>query len=183
MRETDSALLDLIRRRSFRRGTFRLSSGAESNVYFNLKPTMMSPLGAYLAARALLAVIWEAKPDFVGGLEMGAVPVIGALAALSQREAKPVRTFFVRKRAKEHGTMDMIEGLAPDESLSGARVMVVDDVATTGGSILKAAEAARAAGATVETALVLIDREEGASEALAAAGIRLLSVLKAGDFQ
>jgi orotate phosphoribosyltransferase len=180
--DIDSRLLEVIRSRSFRRGHFRLSSGAESNFYFNLKPTMMSPEGAHLAARVLLARIWEEKAEYVGGLEMGAVPIIGAVAALSHAEGRPVRTFFVRKRQKEHGTMDVVEGLASDESLHGARVMIVDDVATSGGSILKAAEAARAAGAVVESALVIVDRQEGAAEALQKAGIRLLSVLRASDF-
>jgi orotate phosphoribosyltransferase len=180
--DVDSRLLEVIRQRSFRRGHFRLSSGAESTFYFNLKPTMMSPEGAHLAARALLARIREENIDYVGGLEMGAVPVIGAVAALSHAEGKPVRSFFVRKRQKEHGTKDIVEGLAPDESLSGKRVMIVNDVATSGGSILKAAEAARAAGAAVECALVIVDREEGATVALQKAGIRLLSVLKKNDF-
>jgi len=177
-----SALIEVIRRRSYRRGKFKLASGAESEFYFNLKPTMMSPEGAYLCARGLLGKIRGERVDYVGGLEMGAVPVIASLAALSFAEGKPVATFFVRKQAKDHGTQDLLEGLAPGETLSGKQVMIVDDVATSGGSIVKAAEAARAAGAMVETALVVIDREEGATAALAKAGIRLLSVLKKSDF-
>ena len=182
MSDVDSRLLEVIRQRSFRRGHFRLSSGAESNFYFNLKPTMMSPEGAHLAARALLARIWEENVDYVGGLEMGAVPVIACIAALSHADGKPVKTFFVRKQTKDHGTQDLVEGLATGESLSGKRVMIVDDVATSGGSILKTAETARAAGATVECALVIVDREEGATEALQKAGIKLKSVLRASDF-
>ncbi len=178
----DPELFEIIRLRSFRRGRFRLASGVESELYFNLKPTMMGPRGAYLSARAFLARIEDQEVEFVGGLEMGAVPIIASLAAVSEIEGHPVKTFFVRKAPKSHGTMDLIEGLAPDETLAGKRVLVADDVATTGGSILKAIEAVRKVGAIVETALVLVDREEGASEFLANHGVRLLSVFRGREF-
>jgi orotate phosphoribosyltransferase len=178
----EAKLFEIIRTRSFKRGHFKLASGRESELYFNLKPTMMSPAGALTSARALLARIWPENPDYVGGLEMGAVPVIAALAALSEAETRPVKSFFVRKQPKGHGTMDLIEGLAADETLEGKRVLVIDDVATSGGSILKAADAVVALGAKVDCALVLIDREEGATEALAPRGIRLLSVFKGREF-
>jgi orotate phosphoribosyltransferase len=175
-------LLELVRSRSFRKGKFTLASGAESTLYFNLKPTMMAPRGAYLAARAFLDVIHSEKIDYAGGLEMGAVPIIGALAALGEAEQRPVKTFFVRKAPKAHGTKETVEGLAPGESLAGQSVMVLDDVATTGGSILKAIETSRAAGAVVDTALVLVDREEGAKAFLQGHGVRLLSIFHAGEF-
>ena len=180
--QDEQALFEIIRERSFRHGKFKLASGRESELYFNLKPTMMSPSGALLSARALLARIWPESPSYVGGLEMGAVPVIAALAAISEAENKPVKTFFVRKQPKGHGTMDMIEGLAPNETLANAKVMVIDDVATSGGSILKAVDAARAIGAQVDAGLVLIDREEGAAEALQAQNVRLLSVFTGREF-
>ncbi len=182
MNADERELFDLIHERSFRRGRFRLASGRESELYFNLKPTMMTPKGALLSARALLARIWPESADYVGGLEMGAVPAIAALAAISEAEARPVKTFFVRKQPKGHGTMDMIEGLASNETLAKARVLVIDDVATSGGSILKAVDAVRAADALVNTALVLVDREEGAAEALAAQDVRLLSVFTGREF-
>ena len=176
-------LIDVIKARSYRRGKFKLASGAESEFYFNLKPTMMSPKGAYLAAKALLEKIRSVEGvAYVGGLEMGAVPVIASLAALSFADGQPVDTFFVRKQAKDHGTQDLVEGLAIGESLEGKRVIIIDDVATTGGSIVKAAEAARKAGAIVEHALVILDREEGGTENLAKAGMTLLSALKKSDF-
>lgn len=176
-------LRELIRARSFRLGKFTLVSGAESDLYFNLKPTMMDPRGAHLSARAFLARIAPEQVDYVGGLEMGAVPVIASVAAISDADGTPVKTFFVRKEAKKHGTRDVIEGLGPDESLEGARVLIADDVATTGGSIMKAVEAARGAGATVDIALVLVDRQEGAEESLREHGVRLLSVFKGGEFR
>ena len=160
---------------------FTLASGRESDIYINLKPTMMDPRGARLSALALLARLPK-DVDYVGGLEMGAVPVIAALAALSDAAGAPVKSFFVRKSAKDHGTREVIEGLAPGETLEGRRVTVIDDVATSGGSLLKTIEAARAAGARVEHALVLIDRKEGAAEALAAEGVSLGSVFTRADF-
>src|SRR5947208_17101543 len=99
-RESEGELFAIIRDRSFRRGKFQLASGRESELYFNLKPTMMSPTGALLSARALLARIRLENVDYVGGLEMGAVPVIAALAAISAAEGQPVKTFFVRKQPK-----------------------------------------------------------------------------------
>ena len=176
-------LIEVIKQRSYRRGKFKLASGAESEFYFNLKPTMMNPKGGYLCAKALLEKIRTvADVEYVGGLEMGAVPVIAALAAQSFADGAPVNTFFVRKQAKDHGTAEVIEGLAIGESLAGKRVIIIDDVATTGGSIVKAAEAARKAGAIVEHALVILDREEGGTENLAAAGMTLLSAVKKSDF-
>lgn len=180
--QNEAELLELIRSRSFRRGIFKLASGVESDRYFNLKPTMMTPRGAYLAARAFIDRINPEGVAYAGGLEMGAVPIIGALAAVSEIEGCPIKTFFVRKAPKGHGTQETVEGLAPTESLKGARVMVLDDVATSGGSIMKAIEAARLAGADVDVALVLLDRQEGAEEYLAERGIRLLSVFKASQF-
>jgi orotate phosphoribosyltransferase len=179
----ESELRDLIRARSLRFGKFKLSSGVESDLYLNLKPTMMDPRGAHLSARAFLARILPEKVDYVGGPAMGAVPVISAVAAISDAAGTPMRTFFVRNEAKQHGTRDVVEGLGPTETLQGARVLIADDVATTGGSIMKAVEAARDAGAIVEVALVLVDREEGAGQNLAEKGIRLLSVFKGDEFR
>ncbi len=176
-------LLGLIQDRSFRRGRFKLSSGLESDLYFNLKPTMMHPRGAHLSARAFLARILKEEIDFVGGLEMGAVPIIASLAAISDEAGTPINTFFVRKTAKDYGTQDVIEGLAAAQSLSGHRIMIADDVATTGGSILKAVDVARDAGALVDVALVLVDRQEGAEAFLAEHGVRLISVFTASAFR
>lgn len=175
-------LVALVRERSFRTGTFKLASGRESNLYFNLKPTMMLPEGAYLMARGLLAIAAPLRPQFLGGLEMGAVPLLGAVAALSHVAGQPVPTFFVRKQPKDHGTKLGVEGLADGETLSGAHVIVIDDVTTTGGSTIKTIEAARADGAIVEHAISVLDREEGASENFAAIGVNLHSVLTASLF-
>ncbi|HVM99373.1 MAG TPA: orotate phosphoribosyltransferase [Caulobacteraceae bacterium] len=178
----ESELLQMIRARSMRLGRFTLASGRESDLYLNLKPTMMDPRGAHLCAKAFLARV-PLGTDYVGGLEMGAVPVIAALAAVSDIAGRPVKTFFVRKAAKDHGTKEVVEGLASGESLAGKRVLVTDDVATTGGSVIKAIEAARNAGAVVEDALVIVDRQEGGAENLAAVGVTLHSVFVGDDFR
>jgi len=178
----ESELKAIIRERSIRIGKFTLASGRESDLYLNLKPTMMDPRGARLCAEAFLVRV-PPGTEYVGGLEMGAVPVISALAAVSDIAGTPVRTFFVRKSAKDHGTQEVVEGLMGGESLAGKRCLMVDDVATTGGSVLKSIEVARALGAIVEDAMVIVDRQEGGTENLAAIGVKLHSVFVGDDFR
>jgi orotate phosphoribosyltransferase len=178
----EAELKEIIRARSIRLGRFTLASGVESDLYLNLKPTMMDPRGARLCAQACLDRV-PSGTDYVGGIAVGAVPLVAALAAISDVEGRPVRTFFVRTAAKDHGTRELVEGLTGGESLAGKRVLVTDDVATTGGSVIQAIEAARAAGAIVEDALVIVDRQEGGTENLAALGVRLHSVFVGDDFR
>ncbi|MEZ5774709.1 MAG: orotate phosphoribosyltransferase [Hyphomicrobiaceae bacterium] len=178
-----AALVAIVRERSFQSGReFKLASGRISTLYFNLKPTMMHPEGAHRIASLVLDLIEDDRADLVGGLEMGAVPIAAALAAIGHAEGRPVGTFFVRKQAKEHGTRSLIEGLPAGETLKGKRVVILEDVTTTGGSALKAAEAAKAEGASVVRVVTVLDRQEGASEAFAAAGLPFSPVLTAADF-
>ncbi len=93
-----------------------------------------------------------------------------------------MKTFFVRQKTKEHGTRELIEGLSPLESLEGKRVMIVDDVATAGGSIMQAIDAAKACGAEVTSAMVIIDRNKGAGELLGRNGVKLISLFCESDF-
>lgn len=174
-------LAALIRERSFREGDFVLASGRRSRLYFNLKPTIMTAEGALLAAALLHDALAAEEARFAGGLEMGAVPIIGAIAAISRLRGRPVDGFFVRKAAKAHGAGLRLEGAAEGE-LAGRRAVVVDDVATSGGSLLQAVETVREARAQVDAALVLVDREEGAAELLSARGVRLRSIFTARDF-
>jgi orotate phosphoribosyltransferase len=176
-------LREIIRRRSFReKGAFKLASGRMSTLYFNLKPTMLDPQGARLIGAALAAKSAELGADAVGGLEMGAVPLVSATAAMSAVAGKPVRAVFVRKAAKDHGTQSLIEGLAEGETLVGRRVVVVEDVTTTGGSALKSVAVLREAGAHVTDVVTVLDRQEGADEAFAAAGVRLHALFKKSEF-
>jgi orotate phosphoribosyltransferase len=181
MTTTRDRLLGLIRTRSFATGDFTLASGKKSSLYFNLKPTMMHPDGAHLLGHALLDAIEGEPAAYIGGLELGAVPLVTTMAAASAQRGAPLPAFFVRKKAKEYGAKALIEGLGPGESLSGQRVVAVEDTSTTGGSLLQAIAAVREAGGIVEAAVTVIDRQEGASEALAAEGVRLLRVFTAAE--
>jgi orotate phosphoribosyltransferase len=176
-------LQDIIRSRSFSNDReITLASGRKSWLYFNMKPTMMDPEGAHLLAELLVDKIDGCGADYIGGLEMGAVPIVSFLAPASFRRGKPMQAFFVRKQAKGHGTQQRIEGLTKLESLEGKKVVMLEDVTTTGGSILKAIEDVRAAGAEVLKVVTLIDRQEGAEEAMAAQGVVLDPLFKAQDF-
>ena len=175
-------LAEIIRKRSFGRGEIKLASGRTSNFYFNLKPTMLDPEGAALLAELTFEALREDGLDYVGGLEMGAVPLAGAVAQLSWLKGHPIAAFFVRKKPKEHGARLAVEGLAEGESLKGKRVAIVEDVTTTGESALKAVEAARDAGGVVALVLTMVDREEGAGETFAKAGLAFRSLYRASEF-
>jgi orotate phosphoribosyltransferase len=175
-------LADIIRARSFGRGEITLASGRKSDFYFNLKPTMLDPEGAALLAELTFDALKDDKFDYVGGLEMGAVPLAGAIAQLSWLKNHPIAAFFVRKKPKEHGAQLAVEGLAKGETLQGKRVVIVEDVTTTGGSAIKALEAVRDAGGKVVLVYTMVDREEGATENFAEAGVPFRSLYRASEF-
>jgi orotate phosphoribosyltransferase len=173
----------IIADRSLKTGrVFTLASGRTSRVYIDLKPTILDPQGARLIGAAVAEAATRHRAPLVGGLEMGAVPLVAAAAAMSAVAGTPVGALFVRKEAKAHGTESRIEGIAEGESLAGRTVLVVDDVTTTGGSTLRAVAALRAAGATVTDAIAVVDREEGAVAALAAEGVTLQALFRKSDF-
>jgi orotate phosphoribosyltransferase len=172
----------IIANRSFGRGEVTLASGRKSDFYFNLKPTMLNPEGAALLAELTFDALKDGKYDYVGGLEMGAVPIAGAIAQLSWINGHPIAAFFVRKKPKDYGAKAQVEGLTKDESLNGKRIVIVEDVTTTGGSALKAAEAIREAGGEVALVLTMVDREEGATETFKQAGLPFKSLFKASEF-
>jgi orotate phosphoribosyltransferase len=172
-------LAELIRERSFGRRKVVLASGRESDFYFDMKPTMFHPEGASLLAQMILARLSGLGVDYIGGLEMGAVPLIASVAALSHDQGKPLPGFFVRKAVKDHGTKKRIEAA---ESLAGKRVAILEDVTTTGGSAIQAVDVARAAGAEVVLVLSIVDRLEGAKESFAQAGVPFASLFTADDF-
>ncbi len=165
---TRERLLDLLRTNSLELGHFTLTSGKTSLYYFDSKFTTLHPEGSYLTAWLILETIREKLPDLdaIGGLTLGADPIVAAVAAISHAERDrydPVSAFIVRKQVKGHGTRRLLEGYDPPP---GARVAIVDDVCTTGGSTLQAIERAEEAGCRVEAVFCLVDREEGGSEAL-----------------
>ena len=143
---------------------------------------LLDPEGAALLAELTFEALKDDGLDYVGGLEMGAVPLAGAIAQLSWIKGHPIAAFFVRKKPKEHGARLAVEGLAKGESLQGKRVVIVEDVTTTGESALKAVEAVRDAGGEVALVLTMVDREEGATETFAAANLPFRSLYKAGEF-
>ncbi|RTL53668.1 MAG: orotate phosphoribosyltransferase [Bradyrhizobiaceae bacterium] len=175
-------LADIIRKRSFGRGEITLASGRKSDFYFNLKPTMLDPEGAALLAELSYDALKDENVDYIGGLEMGAVPLAGAIAQLSWLKGHPIAAFFVRKKPKDHGARLSVEGLAKDESLQGKRVVIVEDVTTTGGSAIKAVEAVRDSGAEVALVFTMLDRDEGADATFRDAGVPFRSLYKAGEF-
>ena len=172
-------LLDMLATRSARRGEFTLASGRRSTLYVDARLTTMSPDGLAtigpLALAAIRANDWPA--DAVGGLTLGADPVSYSIAYASALAGAPIRAFTVRKEAKAHGTGKLIEG--PYQA--GDRVVVIEDVITTGGSALRAVEAVRAAGGTVLGVLAVVDREEGGREAIEAAGLGVIALARAAD--
>ena len=177
-------LIAIVKARSFQSGKeITLASGRTSTYYFNMKPTMLDAEGAHLIATLILQAIADLHADLIGGLEMGAVPLASAVAAVSHGAGKPINAFFVRKQAKEHGTRSLIEGLPMGDSLKGKRVVIVEDVTTTGGSAIKAAETVRAEGAEVVGVVTLVDRQEGAGEAFDKAGLTLTPILTLADFK
>jgi orotate phosphoribosyltransferase len=184
MSQNDSAalrtrLIELITERSFGRKKITLASGRESNFYFDMKPTMFHPEGASLLARLILARLSRLDVDLVGGLEMGAVPLIASVSAFSHEAGRPIPGFFVRKAVKDHGTKKRIDGT---DSLAGKKVAILEDVTTTGGSAIQAVEEVRAAGAEVVLVLSIVDRLEGAAESFAAAKVPFESLFNRDDF-
>lgn len=175
-------LVEIIRKRSFGRGEITLASGRKSNFYFNLKPTMLDPEGAALLAELTYEALKDDGLDYIGGLEMGAVPLAGAVAQLSWLKGHPIAAFFVRKKPKEHGARLAVEGLTKNESLHGKRVVIVEDVTTTGESALKAVDAVRDAGGEVVLVLTMVDREEGAVENFAQAGLAFRWLFRASEY-
>lgn len=143
-------------------GEFTLASGERSDVYIDVKRAWTRPARLDVLARALAPRVGAA--DRLAGMELGAVPLVVAVALRTGHEY-----VVLRKAAKEHGTRQPFEGEIP----AGSRVVLVEDVTTTGGSTLRSVELVRAAGGLVDRALVVVDRENGARERLAAAGVRL----------
>ncbi|MCB1506922.1 MAG: orotate phosphoribosyltransferase [Hyphomicrobiaceae bacterium] len=183
--EAKAALVALIKERSFQSGAeMKLASGRTSTFYFNMKPTMLHPQGAHLIATLILHQLAAdgIEADMIGGLEMGAVPLAAAVSAVSAASPRPLPAFFVRKQVKEHGTQSLVEGLAKGETLEGRKVVIVEDVTTTGGSAIKAAEAVTREGATVVRVITVVDRREGATEAFAAAKLDFKPLLTIADF-
>jgi orotate phosphoribosyltransferase len=152
-------LMEIILEKSFQYSEepiFKLVSGGVSNFYFNCKPTMLDPEGKELIGRFIFSTIRDLEVTGIGGLELGSVPISSAVSLISHLEGHPIKEFIVRKEKKDHGIPAKVEG----EFVAGEKVVVVDDVITTGGSTIKAIEAVQKLGLEVSKVVVLVDREE-----------------------
>ena len=177
---TDKELLTtLLAERSSKKGHFILASGRESEFYIDARLTTMSPEGLSVIGRLGLSVLRESRwpVDAVGGLTLGADPISYAISYASADTDRPLRAFTVRKEAKTHGTGKLIEGpFRPSD-----RVVVIEDVITTGGSAQRAIEAIRSAGGTVSGVLAVVDRQEGGRETLESAGVPVIALANASE--
>ena len=172
-------LFELIKTHAVARGDFLLSSGKKSNYYIDCRKVTLSPEGAYLSASVILSLLENDKIDAIGGPTIGADPIAGAIAALSHINKKPIQTFLVRSKAKEHGTAQKIEGPALNK---GTQVIIIDDVATSGKSLIDCIQALKEAGILVKKAICLVDRNEGAAENLSKEGCELISIFSINEF-
>ena len=175
-------LLDLIAVNSFRLGEFTLSSGIKTDYYIDCRTTTLHAQGAELTGRVFLELLqrqgWE--PAAIGGLTLGADPIVVAVAVISAQAGSPVHGFLVRKAEKTHGMGQRIEGFQQ----KGAPVVIVDDVCTTGSSTIQAIQAAREFGFNIVGVACLVEREEAAGRPAvekAAAPAPFISVFKAGE--
>lgn len=173
-------LRDLIAEKSLIRDqNFTLSSGAASSYFFNMKMSMLDPMGSNLISDAMLDVLDTLEFASVGGMAVGSVPLVTSIATKSYLRSRHYPAFFVRKEIKDHGIQTKIDGhIEPN-----TRVVLVEDVTTTGDSIMRAVEAVRAFGCEVDTVLTVVDRLEGARENLSKERIRLIPLYTRADFE
>lgn len=170
-------LKEILIQESLLRGDFVLSSGEKSSFYLDVRKTSMHPEGAELCARLLLDELDDLDLVGVGGPVLGAAPLVGAMAAESHRRGKPLPTFLVRKEPKGHGTAKLIEGHFPGNGM----VALVEDVVTTGSSVLRALAVARGEGATVPRLVCVVDREQGGAEAFVEHDVEFRSLFKVSE--
>jgi len=174
-KETDSdrRLLELFNQHAVFRGDFTLSSGLKSSYYFDGRMLTLWPEGAYLIGRKVLHILDEIGAEAVGGMSMGADPIAASVAVVSHLEGRPIPAFIVRGDVKGHGTQKKVEGPLK----KGAKVAIVDDVLTTGGSVLRAIEAVEAEGCRVVKVVVVLDRNQGGSDELKKRGYDVTTLL------
>ena len=164
-------LARLLMEKSYREGEVTLTSGRKSDYYFDCKQTALHPEGSYLIGTLFLDLLKHGDFAGVGGMTLGADPLVSAVTVVSHLESHPLPGFIIRKQAKGHGTKQYLEGLANFEP--GARVALLEDVVTTGGTLLTACERVEAAGLVVGGIYCVLDREEGGRENIQRAGYEL----------
>jgi orotate phosphoribosyltransferase len=163
MSTSRTQLLHVFKTRAFSFGEFTLASGKKSTYYVNSKKAIFNGEVVNLLSEVLWELTKDLNIDAAGGLEVGAIPMAAVMAQRYAMHGKPLEGFFVRKQAKEHGAKERIEGVLK----AGMRVAVLDDVLTTGGSVLQAIEEIEKVGANIVAVVCIVDRMEGARAALA----------------
>ena len=178
MKYDRNLLKDLVREYALQFGDFTLASGKKASYYLDCRRLTLSSAGAVQVAAGMLDCIGDELPDAVGGMAIGADPITGAIVTLAGIEGRSLRGFIVRKEAKEHGTGKMVEGPVN----SGDKVIIVEDVVTTGGSSVKAIQHARDFGLEVIGAIGIVDRLAGGQENFEAIDVPFQSLLTIRDF-
>ncbi|MFP4315812.1 MAG: orotate phosphoribosyltransferase [Desulfovibrionales bacterium] len=164
-------LAELLLEKSYIEGDFTLTSGQKSDYYFDCKQTALHPEGGYLIGKMFLAMLKGSDVAGVGGMTLGADPLVSAVTVMSQVEGVPLPGFIVRKQSKGHGTNKYLEGMANFQP--GQPVAMLEDVVTTGGTLITACERVTDAGLVITRVLCVLDREQGGRENLKAAGFQL----------
>ncbi len=172
------ALADLIKQQALKFGDFTLASGKKASFYLDCRQVTLDSRGAKLIGAGMLELIADDMPELVGGMAIGADPITAAILTLAGIQNIPLRGVMVRKEPKGHGLGKHVEGPFKE----GERLVIVEDVVTTGGSSLKAIEHCEAAGLKVERVLAIIDRLEGGREAFAEKGYELTTLFTIKDF-
>jgi len=174
-------LLALLRERSFERKKVILASGRESDFFVDCKQTVLTAEGHALVGELMFQALADVPEcDAVGGVELGGCPLASAVSLVSHQHGRDLPALYVRKERKDHGSAKMVEG---DKALfPGIRVVLLEDVITTGGSSLRAVQALEAVGAKVVGILSIVDRQEGGAKTIAEAGLPLVSLTVKSDF-
>lgn len=174
MNDSKAKLARLLMQLSYVQGEVTLTSGRKSDYYFDCKQTALNPEGGYLIGRLFLEMLSGTNARAVAGMTLGADPLVTAVSVLSHIEGRPLPALIIRKQAKGHGTNQFLEGLK--NVAPGDEVALLEDVVTTGGTLVASAERVRAAGFHVGAVLCVLDREEGGRRRLAEAGLELKSI-------
>lgn len=172
-------LLEILKKDAFFSGPMVLASGRKSDYYLDVRRVSLSSKGIYFISYLIWQMIKNEKVTAIGGPTLGADPIVGGVCALAFQENRDLGGFLIRKTPKKHGRQQLIEG---KELSPGDKVVLVDDVATSGSSLLNSVKILRAAGVDILKAIVVVDREEGAGQAFSSAGCPLSAMFTRNDF-
>ena len=172
-------LLKVLKKEAFIRKKIKLSSGKISNYYIDVRKVSLNPKGLYLISKLIFGLLRKERLSAIGGPTLGADPIVSGVCILAYQDKKPLKGFLIRKTPKKHGRQKLIEGQIPKP---GERVVIVDDVATSGSSLIKSIEVLKKSKIRVIKAITVVDREEGARENLAKLNCPFISLFKKREF-